>query len=98
MEPEFCGGELEAIMGGIELDLRHASLRLGETYLDVKAVLGGIEIVVPSLWSIEIIPGVVIMGGISDARTPPPAAALASPPLRHLIIRAECILGGIEIR
>jgi hypothetical protein len=41
--PDFRGGELTAVMGGIELDLRNAGLQ-NEATLNVFAMWGGIEL------------------------------------------------------
>jgi hypothetical protein len=95
LDPVFHGGTLEAILGGIELDLRHTSLPDGETYLYATTVFGGIQITVPPEWNIEIIPAKTIAGGVNDTRTvhTPPTC-----PDRKLIIVAECSFGGVVIK
>ena len=47
----FRGGELTAMMGGCEIDLRHASID-GEAVIDIFALWGGIEIRVPPDWTV----------------------------------------------
>jgi predicted membrane protein len=86
----FRGGELTAVMGGIELDLRQASIE-GEAVLDVFALWGGISIKVPTDWSI-VLNGVPILGGIDDKTLPPMNST------KRLIIAGEVIMGGVEIR
>jgi predicted membrane protein len=86
----FRGGELTAVMGGIELDLRQASIE-GEAVLNVFALWGGISIKVPTDWSI-VLNGVPILGGIDDKTLPP------MNPTKRLIIDGEVIMGGVEIR
>ena len=89
--PVFRRGDLTAIMGGIEIDLRQAATANGEATIDVFALWGGIEITVPPDWNVSnrVTP---IMGGAEDASTGTQAA-------RHrLIVRGFAIMGGIEIK
>jgi Predicted membrane protein (DUF2154). len=53
LDPEFKGGELNAVFGGITLDLRRTNLAAGDTYLEVNAVFGGITILVPADWNVD---------------------------------------------
>lgn len=93
LDPEFKGGELNAVFGGLSLDLRRTSLPEGETRLDINAVFGGITIFVPSDWYVETHLDAVF-GGFQDNRMP-------KEPLdktRKLIITGSCVFGGGEIR
>lgn len=87
---DFKGGELTAVMGGIDLDLRQASIQ-NEAVLRVFALWGGISIKVPADWSIAV-KGVPILGGIDDKTVPP------MNPVKRLIIDGEVIMGGVEIK
>jgi predicted membrane protein len=89
---DFRGGELTAIMGGIEVDLRQASIKEGTAVLDIFAFWGGVELKVPEDW-IVIIEAVPIMGGYDD-KTQPPKADTG----KRLIIRGYVIMGGAEIK
>lgn len=87
----FRGGELTAMMGGCELDLRHASID-GEAVIDVFALWGGIEIRVPPDWTVvsRITP---ILGGVDDKTRPPQGAS------RHcLVLRGFVVMAGVEIK
>jgi len=87
----FRGGDLTAVMGGCELDLRHAAVD-GEAVIDVLALWGGIEIRVPEDWSVEsrVVP---ILGGVDDKTRPPQGAS------RHrLVLRGFVIMAGVEIK
>lgn len=88
---DFRGGEVTAVMGGIELDLRQASMN-GEAVLNVFAFWGGIDIKVPSDWNV-VLNGVPILGGIDD-KTVQPADAQS----KRLVIKGYAIMGGVEIR
>ncbi len=93
LDPEFKGGELNAVFGGITLDLRRTSLPEGETRLDVNAVFGGITIYVPSDWFVETHLDAVF-GGFQDNRMP-----VAEPDRsRKLLIIGSCVFGGGELR
>jgi predicted membrane protein len=87
----FRGGDLTAVMGGCELDLRHAAID-GEAVIDVFALWGGIEIRVPEDWSVEsrVVP---ILGGVDDKTRPPQGAS------RHrLVLRGFVIMAGVEVK
>jgi predicted membrane protein len=88
---EFRGGELTAIMGGCEIDLRRASMKPGEAVVDIFAFWGGIDIKVPEDWSVSVT-AVPILGGIEDKTTAPKGGSE-----KRLIIRGNVIMGGAEI-
>jgi predicted membrane protein len=87
----FRGGDLTAVMGGCEIDLRQAAIN-GEAAIDIFAMWGGIDIRVPEDWSVEsrIVP---LLGGVEDKTRPPQGA------INHrLILRGFAIMGGVEIK
>lgn len=87
----FRGGELTAVMGGCEVDLRSAAVN-GDAVFDVFAVWGGIEIRVPENWTVinRVTP---VLGGVEDNTRPP-----QSPTGHRLTIRGLVIMGGIDIK
>ncbi|UNC91934.1 LiaF domain-containing protein [Candidatus Contubernalis alkaliaceticus] len=56
-------GTYFAVMGGIDLDLNKAEIPEGETVLDLTAIMGGIDIIVPRDLPI-ICEGTTLLGGI----------------------------------
>lgn len=86
----FLGGEVTSIMGGCQLDLRHASMQ-GEAVLNVFALCGGIEIKVPDDWTVSL-QGTPLLGGFSEKTIPNKDAS------KRLIIRGVAIMGGLEVR
>ena len=87
----FRRGDLTAIMGGIELDLRGASTANGEAVIDLFVMWGGIEIWVPPDWAVSNEVG-LLMAGAEDKSTGTQAA-------RHrLVVRGFAIMGGVEIK
>ncbi|HEY5591209.1 MAG TPA: DUF5668 domain-containing protein [Paludibacter sp.] len=93
LDPEFKGGELNAVFGGIILDLRRTNLPIGETRLDINAVFGGITIYVPADWFVETHLDAVF-GGFQDNRMPKEPLDTT----KKLIITGSCVFGGGEIR
>lgn len=92
--PDFRGGDITAIMAGLELDLRKANMTSDSAVIDVFALWGGIELHVPPEWSVEV-QGVAILGGIeNNAR----ASAVEGNPGKRLIIRGTVLMGGLEIK
>jgi len=87
----FRGGELTAMLGGCEVDLRNAAIH-GDAVIDVFAMWGGIEIRVPEDWTVinRVTP---LMGGVEDNSRPP----VGTSPHR-LTIRGVVVMGGIEIK
>jgi predicted membrane protein len=90
---DFRGGDANAIMGGVELDLRNARIAEGEhAVLDVFAMWGGIDIRVPENWRIvsEVFP---LMGAYEDNTR---GKTLNAGPT--LVIRGVVIMGGVEVK
>ena len=89
---EFKGGDVSNILGGTKLDLLQAKLAPGDWLLTVSTVLGGVEILVPRDWRIEVYP-TNMLGGVDDHTRQAPAAGGGK-----LVIKASALLGGIEIK
>jgi hypothetical protein len=87
---DFKGGDITAVMGGVELDLRSASIQ-SEAVLNLWATWGGIVIKIPADWSV-INRGMALMGAIEDKTISPPTAT------KRLIISGTAIMGGVEIK
>jgi predicted membrane protein len=87
---DFKGGEITAIMGGVELDLRNASMQ-SEAALNLWASWGGIVLKVPQDW-VVINRGFAILGGIEDKTISSPSSS------KRLIITGTAIMGGVEIK
>ncbi len=89
---DFRGGEVTAIMGGHDLDLRGAQLQGGQAVLDLFVMWGGVDILVPEDWKVSC-EALVLMGGVED-NTRPPAAA----PSGHLVLRGLVLMGGVDVK
>ncbi len=86
---EFTGGEINAVMGAVEIDLRQAAIAT-EAVLHLSIIMGGVEIKVPREWSVAV-NGSPILGGIEDKTVPPMI------PGKRLVIEGSVIMGGVEI-
>jgi predicted membrane protein len=93
LEPEFEGGELNAVFGSITIDLRKTSLKEGVTRLETNAVFGSVTIFVPSEWMVETNVDAVF-GGFEDQRKQVETIDMS----RKLLITGACVFGGTELR
>lgn len=89
----FKGGDVTAIFGGIELDLRSAEPSPEPMVLDVFILFGGGEIRVPPGWAVDV-RATSIFGGVGQKVADAPAGAGAP----RLIITGSTLFGGLEIR
>ena len=81
------------VFGGISLDFREALLGPGNTDLNVFAVLGGVEIIVPPEMAVEV-DGMALCGGFEYETDEP---LRRDPDLPTLRIRGLAILGGVGV-
>jgi predicted membrane protein len=88
--PDFRGGEISALLGGCELDLRESSI-VKEAVINVFTVCGGISIKVPADWTV-VLDGVPVAGGFSQK------TAVAPDSGKRLLITGYAIMGGVEVR
>lgn len=82
-----------AMMGGAELDLREARFPAGVIDLEVKAVFGGVQIIVPPGLAVEV-HGTAIMGGFQNLNRSPAHPDPAAPLLR---VHGIAVMGGVDI-
>jgi Cell wall-active antibiotics response 4TMS YvqF len=88
----FEGADLTAVMGGVKVDLTNSVMAQDTAVIDVFALMGGAEILVPRDWDVTV-RVISLMGGISDKRRP-----ATSPATKHLIIQGMAVMGGVEIK
>jgi hypothetical protein len=98
-------GSYVVVMGGADLDMRVADVPDGETYLDLTAIMGAIELIVPPDMSVEcegtaILGGVTVLGqssgGVISSRTFVREGSAGS--TRRLRVRCRAIMGGVEFK
>lgn len=91
---DFRGGDVLALFGGYQIDLREADIKT-EAILNANAMFGGIEIRVPEHWSVRL-EGTPILGGYNDTTRHPrvenPAEA------KQFVVRGFAMFGGVEVK
>ncbi|SDP47617.1 Cell wall-active antibiotics response 4TMS YvqF [Nakamurella panacisegetis] len=80
-----------AVMGGVELDFSEATLSGRATVMNVTAVMGSVQIVVPAGLTV-IVEGVGIMGAFEDK-----VRQSYGPGTPSLRIKGVAVMGGVEV-
>lgn len=88
------GGDLTAIFGGFELDLRRAALQDNQATLDVFVLFGGGKIMVPQDWHVDI-RTTAIAGAVEDKTMAMGEAPQTGHP--RLILTGTALFGGVEV-
>lgn len=91
--PEFSGGEISAVFGGVELDLRDAGLAHGKAVLEATVVFGGLELRVPREWRVAFETTTLFGGTEVERSQPSPSEATG-----ELTITGTVVFGGIEVK
>jgi len=92
----FRGGEITAIFGGYQIDLRPAAIAPDQTALiEATAVFGGIEIIVPRNWYVDA-RGAGIFGGFTDETRPPLPQEVTH--AQRLVVTGAGVFGGVVIK
>jgi predicted membrane protein len=91
---DFRGGEVTAIMGGFQIDLRGAAIAGESATIEIFTLFGGVEIKVPQAWRV-VMSGTPILGVFTASTSP---IRDESVPVRTLIVRGTAIMGGVEVK
>ena len=82
------------MMGGAQLDLRHARFPEGPVDLDIKAFMGGVQIIVPPGLAVQV-NGSAVLGGFSEINRAPDIPDPDAPLLR---IHGFAFMGGVDVQ
>jgi len=86
-------GSVSVVLGGVDLDLREATLDPSGADLDLSASLGGVNVTVPSDWRV-VVDDRARLGGVEALVTDPEELPDDAPLLR---VVAHARLGGVSI-
>lgn len=82
---------VKAVFGGVDLDLREATLEDHEVFIDVKAVFGGVDIVVPDDVRV-VVDGDGVFGAFNDGTRKQPGPG--APVVR---VGGKAVFGGVNV-
>ena len=91
MTDNFTGTNVNAVFGGLVLDLRDAKI-LNDVEVNATAIFGGIDIYLPSGINVKT-NNVPIFGGVSNKSNPN-----GVPGAPTIYLNATCMFGGIDIK
>ena len=89
---EFKGTNLNAIFGGIKLDLRDAKIKQ-DVVINTTSIFGGIEINVPEGMKVKV-SSTSIFGGVDEKKLDSKVDEKG----HTIYINATCIFGGVEVK
>ena len=91
----FEGGEVTAVFGGAEIDLRSAATKREEVSIKAEAVFGGVELWVPAHWH-AVVRGTGVFGGFEDKTFPAAPGGPGNAP--RLVVTGSAVFGGVVVR
>jgi len=96
---DFKGGELSAIFGGLEVDLRQADISSHEpVIIDVFVAFGGVDIKVPDDWVVEV-KGLPLFGGWDNKhKAAKMGFANVTDAPKRLILKSLVMFGGLDVK
>ncbi len=94
---DFRGGNLTAIFGGLEIDLRGCKLSEDNNMLDIFVLFGGVDIKIPADWRVqsEVMP---IFGGFSTKHVTFENPRIIESTGKVLNIKGVVLFGGGEVK
>jgi len=94
---EFQGGNINAVFGSIELDLRDVNIQGDEAILEINSVFGSVELSVPEGWQINS-RGQAVFGSFQDDTRNYRNENPANPLRKSLILTGAAVFGSVEIK
>lgn len=89
---DFEGGKIAVVFGGADIDLRGSATTHREMTLRTDAVFGGIDVIIPDTWQVDMRGG-GFFGGFEDLTHRSPNST--GP---RLIVAGGAVFGGVTIR
>jgi len=94
---DFQGGNINAIFGSVELDLREVNIERDEAVLEINSVFGSVELRVPEAWQITS-RGQAVFGSFQDDTRNYRNENPANPLRKSLILTGAAVFGSVEIK
>ena len=91
VDEEFKGTTINAVFGGLKLDLRNAIIK-DDVVINATAVFGGIDIIAPENVKIKI-KSSAIFGGAANKKE-----ATAKDDAKTIYINATAVFGGVDVK
>lgn len=90
---DFKGGDVIAVFGGVNIDLRNAAISADRAVIDLNVMFGGVDIRVPENWNV-VMKGMALFGAFEDKTIhPKPDPNVKTP---ELVITGAAIFGGVK--
>ena len=89
----FTGADLSAVLGGVDLNLRNAIIN-EDVFINVSAVMGGVEIYLPANVRVVADNCTAVLGGVDLNKQFANVPAMDAP---KVIISGSCVMGGVDI-
>jgi predicted membrane protein len=90
----FKGGKVSATFGGTEIDFSQADID-GEATINLEVAFGGVKLVVPPHWDVQVQIGTIFAAGVEDKRFYNPSQVDKT---KILKIYGSIVFGGLEIK
>ncbi len=87
---EYCGGDIEAIFGGVELDLRNAKIK-EDIAIKICSIFGGVTVKVPKDVNVSI-KSTPVFGGVDSS------IGEREKCTKTIYIEAVAVFGGVDIK
>lgn len=94
-EEEFTGCNIDAIFGGVKLDLKNAKIKK-DVVINATSIFGGVTIITPDDVNVKI-NSTPIFGGVEDERRKSKKEANEKK-LKTIYINATCVFGGVSLK
>ncbi|HEY6390977.1 MAG TPA: DUF5668 domain-containing protein [Bryobacteraceae bacterium] len=92
---DFKGGDVIAVFGGVNLDLRNAAIAGERAVIDVNLLFGGVDIRIPETWNV-VLKGVAVFGAFEDKTThPKPDPSIK---MSELVITGGAMFAGVNVK
>lgn len=96
---DFTGGEVSAIFGGMEVDLRDAAISGNDpAVINIFVAFGGVDFKVPDDWTVEV-KAIPLFGGWDNKHKPSRNQNDGSlNPHKHLVVKGLILFGGLDVK